>query len=197
VTRPPDEQPTTALPRQTVEQPSVTTGAETSRSSTWHSRIPARIGRARTSTVVIGALFVLLGGLNTLLPVRDTGTTPVTLENGLTVQVPNSALPSEARTTTTPPDPTGADPTDGVPATTSAQPTGTGAPSPTPDDEEPGTTTAPTSTPRGTSSTAPAPSSSSGATPTATATATTRAPATSAGTPSEEQVPEETGDPTG
>ena len=191
MTRPADDRPTTVLPQQTVEQPSVTTSPATRRSYTWHRRIPARIGRARTSTVVIGALFVLLGGLNTVLPQRDTGTTPVVLPSGQTVEVPNSSLPSEARpTTTTPTDPTVPDP---VPAPTSAEPTGTRAPSPTPDEEEPEATPTPTptSTPRSTPSSTPTPSS------TARSTATTQAPSTTAGTPSEELVPEETADPTG
>ena len=162
MTRPSDEQPTTVLPQQTVEQPSVTTSAETRRTRTWHHRIPARIGRARSSTVIIGALFLLLGGLNVALPQRDSGTTTVVLENGQTIEVPNSALPSEARATPTPEETTPAGPGSSAPASS----TGTSAP-PTGDDEET-TSTAPRTT------AAPTP------TPSSTRTTTSRAPSTSA-----------------
>ena len=193
MTRPADDQPTTVLPQQTVEQPLVTTSPATRRSYTWHRRIPARIGRARTSTVVISCLFVLLSGLNVALPQRDTGTTPVTLQNGETVEVPTSAIPSGVLIpTSTPADPTDPSPTDEAPAPTSATPTGTRAPSSAPEeDEETETTPTPSSTPRSTPSTTPEPS------PSARATATTRAPSTTAEAPSEEQAPEETADPTG
>ena len=195
MTRPPDEQPTTVLPQQTVEQPSVTTSPATRRTRTWHHRIPARIGRARSSTVVIGALFVLLGGLNLVLPEEDTGTTPVTTSDGRTILVPNSAIPSDARTPTTPADTPAPSPSDEAPAPTSTAPTGTRAPSSAPadedEDEDTGTTPAPSSTSRSTTSTAPAPSSSARTTP------TSRAPATTEAVPSEEQAPEETADPTG
>jgi hypothetical protein len=189
VSRPADEHPTTVLPQQTVEQPSVTTSPSTGRAGTWHSRIPARIGRARSSTVIIGALFVLLGGLNAVLPQEDSGTTQVVLPSGKTVDVPNSAIPSEDRPTPTPTTP---DPTGGVPVPTSAAPTDTRAPSPTPDDEEP-TTTAPTSSPRDTSPTTSAPTSTS----TSRSTPTTSAPSTSAARSSAEPTAEETAGPTG
>jgi hypothetical protein len=161
VTRPPDDVPTTVLPQPTVEQPSVTTSPATRRSYTWHRRIPARIGRARSSTLVIGALFVLLGGLNALLPTRDTGTTPVVLPSGQTVSVPNSAIPSEARPTA--PAPATREPASPTPAT----PTETSAPP---------TTTEQTSAPPTRSSAAPT------STPSATRTTTTstRPPSTSA-----------------
>jgi hypothetical protein len=163
VTRPPDDVPTTVLPQPTVEQPSVTTSPATRRSYTWHRRIPARIGRARSSTLVIGALFVLLGGLNALLPTRDTGMTPVVLPSGQTVSVPNSAIPSEARPTSTAPAPATREPASPTPAA----PTETSAP-PTSTDEE-------TSAPPTRSSAAPT------STPSATRTTTsTRAPSTSA-----------------
>jgi hypothetical protein len=195
VSRPAGEQPTTVLPQQTVEQPSVSTSPATRRSGTWHSRIPARIGRARSSTVVIGALFVLLGGLNVTLPQEDSGTTPVTLPNGKTIDIPTSAIPSEDRPAPTPQSPTTPDPTGGVPVPTSAAPTETRAPSPTPDDDEPATTTtptsAPTSSPRDTSPTTSAPASTPRSTP------TTSAPSTSAARPSAQPTAEETAGPTG
>ena len=139
MTRPPDDAPTTVLPQQTVEQPSVTTSPATRRTHTWHRRIPARIGRARSSTVIIGVLFVLLGGLNLVLPEEDTGTTPVTTSDGRTVLVPNSALPSEARSTPAPATSAPAEPTQAP--ETSAPASTSRAPRTTADEEE---TTTPT-----------------------------------------------------
>jgi hypothetical protein len=195
VSRPAGEQPTTVLPQQTVEQPSVTTSPATGRVGSWHSRIPARIGRARTSTVVIGALFVLLGGLNVALSQEDSGTTQVVLPSGKTVDIPTSAIPSEDRPAPTPQAPTTPDPTGGVPVPTSAAPTDTRAPSSTPDDDEPATTTAPTSaptsSPRDTSPTTSAPTSTARSTP------TTSAPSTSGARSSAEPTAEGTAGPTG
>jgi len=65
---PPDDHPTRVIPQRTAEQPPMATAPATQRSGLWPSRLPQRIGRARTSTVIIGALFVLLGGLNIVLP---------------------------------------------------------------------------------------------------------------------------------
>ena len=181
MTRPSDDAPTTVLPQQTVEQPSVTTSPATRRTYTWHRRIPARIGRARTSTIVIAALFVLLGGLNLALPEEDTGTTPVTTSDGRTVLVPNSALPSEARSTPTPTTSAPAEPTQAP--ETSAPASTTRAPRTTADEEEtttparssaaeetttPTTSAAPTSSSRSTATSAPS-SSAAPATPTGTA----------------------------
>ena len=68
MSRPSDDVPTTVIPQQTAEQPPMATAPATERSRVWPRRLPARIGRARTSTVVIGGLFLLLGGLNIVLP---------------------------------------------------------------------------------------------------------------------------------
>ena len=191
MTRPSDEQPTTVLPQSTVEQPSVTTSPATRRSYTWHHRIPARIGRARSSTVIIGALFVLLGGLNVVLPQRDSGTTPVVLPSGRTIDVPNYAIPSDALPTPTTQGTTPAEPGSSAPAS----PTGTSAPS-TGEDEQ---TTSPA--PR-TTTTAPTPSATPS--PSSTRTTTSSAPSTSAepSAPAEETAEDEpaptgTADPTG
>ncbi|MCW2509522.1 MAG: hypothetical protein JWP68_2670 [Modestobacter sp.] len=169
----PDEQPTQILLQATVGQPAVTTVPATRRARIWQRRVPARVGRARTSTVVIGCLFVLLFALNSALPQPDSGTTNVVLPSGQTVPVPNSALPSDARPTTTAPTTTSQAPASTATSTTAPAST-TGSPRSTTDEP---TTTAPrttTATPR-TASTAPDRTTS---TPT-----TSRAPASSSAAP--------------
>ncbi|GAB4080940.1 hypothetical protein GCU67_05165 [Modestobacter muralis] len=129
MTRPADDRPTTVLPQQTVEQPSVTTSPATRRSYTWHRRIPARIGRARTSTVVIGALFVLLGGLNVVLPTDPYVTVPTEYGD---VRVRSSQLARTPAPTSTP-----ASEAPSLPATTEAPETTatTSAPGTTPGED--------------------------------------------------------------
>ena len=193
MTRPSDDVPTTVLPQSTVEQPSVTTSPATRRSYTWHRRIPARIGRARSSTLLIGALFVLLGGLNALLPTQDTGTTSVVLPSGQTVSVPNSAIPSEARPTSTAPAPTTREPVSPAPSSSTEVPA-----SPTTTEEETsapatGSSAAPTSTPSATRTTTSTRDPSTSAVPTATADEDGVTPARSA-VPT---APAGTADPTG
>jgi hypothetical protein len=168
----PDEHPT-QVQQATAQQPSVTTAPATRRARIMQHRLPARIGPARTSTVIIGCLFVLLFALNSALPQPDTGTTPVVLQSGRTVEVPNSALPSDARPTTTAPTTTSQAPVSTATSTTAPAST-TGSPRSTTDEP---TTTAPrtaTTTPR-TASTAPDQTTS---TPT-----TSRAPASSSAAP--------------
>jgi hypothetical protein len=180
---PQDDLPTTVIPQQTVEQPAVTTAPATRRSRVWHRRIPARIGRARTSTVIIGCLFVLLGGLNFVLPQEDPFVVVPTSDGG-TVRVRESQYtPPPTVPSTTAPAPTSEAPSGTTPAPTSTRAPGTttGA------EETEESTTAPT-TPR---TTAPSTSSS-------TRTTTSRAPSTTA-TPEEteeEPAPEETAEPT-
>uniref|UniRef100_UPI00110CA883 hypothetical protein n=1 Tax=Modestobacter excelsi TaxID=2213161 RepID=UPI00110CA883 len=95
MTRPsPDEHPTTVLPQPTLEQPTVVTAPATRRARVWQ-HIPSRVGRARTSTLVIGCLFVLLLGVNAALPRDAGGTVPVTTSDGRTVQVPRSYVPDD------------------------------------------------------------------------------------------------------
>ncbi|MCZ2823257.1 MULTISPECIES: hypothetical protein [unclassified Modestobacter] len=96
-----DDQPTKVLPQTTAEPPAHAAPA-TRRTPGWPSSVPAHIGRFRTSSVVLGVLFVVLFVLNLLLPQPDSGTSPVVLPSGETIAVPNSLLPSDARTTTTP-----------------------------------------------------------------------------------------------
>jgi hypothetical protein len=121
-----DEQPTTVLPQSTPERPAVTVAPATRRARIWQRKVPARIGRARTSTVVIGCLFVLLSAINSTLPQPDAGSTSVVLPSGRTVSVPNTALPSDVRPTTAAPAGTTA-----APSATSAAPSTQQAPAST------------------------------------------------------------------
>ena len=186
MTGPQDELPTTVIPQQTVEQPAVTTAPATRRSRIWQRRLPARIGRARTSTVIIGCLFVLLGGLNFVLPEEDP-LREVTLPNGAVVQVRESQYtPAPTTPSTTAPAET-TDAPASEPSTTAT--TTTSRPrttAPGQDEEQPETTTPSQTTSRTT--TAPAPSS--------TRATTSRAPSTTAA-PGEEETPVETAEPTG
>jgi hypothetical protein len=143
----PDEQPTTVLQQPTAEQPGVTAVPATRRTRIWQRKVPSRIGRARTSTVTIGCLFVLLSALNSALPQPDNRTVPVTY-NGRTIDVPVSALPSDARPTTTAPTtaPTAPAPTTAVPTPAAPPSTSTSAPT--------GTTSAPRTTTRAPQTTA-------------------------------------------
>ena len=184
MTRPPDGTPTTVLPQPTAEQPSVTTSPATRRTYTWHRRIPARIGRARSSTLVIAGLFVLLGGLNFLLPTQDSGTTSVVLPSGQTVSVPNSAIPSEARPTSTAPAAT----TDAPASTTPAAPTGTPS--------SPTVTAGDTSAPASRTSAEPTSTPSATRTTTGPTASTSAVPTTTADEDEDEVTPERTAQPT-
>ncbi|MGY1750521.1 hypothetical protein [Modestobacter sp. SYSU DS0511] len=148
----PDDQPTTVQRQVTAEQPAVTTGEAPARSRVWQRRLPSRIGRAHTSTVVIGALFVVLFAL--WLAARP-AYVDVELPGGGTARVPCSQVstcgeptPSEtplpSESPLAPTDPTG--PGTDAPAPTGQAPQTTGL-----DDDE-----TPTTTPR--TSRAPAPS---------------------------------------
>jgi hypothetical protein len=183
----PDQQPTTVLPQTTLEQPTVITAPATRRARVWR-HIPSRVGRARTSTLVIGCLFVLLLGLNAALPRGESGTTNVVLPSGQTVPVPNSALPSDPAPTPAPSPTTAATtsaPAAPTPATTT-RPSRTSGTSTAPDEDE--RTTAPATTADEPGEEAPRSSStpSAGSTPTSRApsssraSASTRAPATTA-----------------
>jgi hypothetical protein len=187
-----DDRPTTVLPKATVEQPLVATAPATRRARVWQRKLPPRLGRARTSTVVIGSLFVLLFALNSSLPTADRGTVPVSY-NGRTIDVPVSALPSDARPTSTPtPTPTPAAPatTEAPAPTTSAAPTSRTPRTTATDGEDETGTTAPTTTGEsGRRSTAPATTSRAPAT-------TSQAPESSQ-SPAPSEEPESTTSPTG
>ena len=119
--------------RRTAEQPAVepsvsTAPAQGPTRSRWHpSRIPSHLGRARTSTVVLGVLFVAIYGLYLNVKPPAPGTAPAsTTETGTVVPAPAPA-PAPTSTEATP------GPTTSAPRTTGA-PTTTAEPEPT---EEP------------------------------------------------------------
>lgn len=152
-----NERPTQVLPQAVAEQPSAAAAPATRRTPPWRERVPSHIGRARFSTVVLGILFVVLFVLNLFLPSPDSDTTPVTLPNGQTVEVPNSALPSDVVTgTPTPTEPE--TPVPGVPT------------SPVPPDD--GEDEEPVSTPARPTTRAPVPTPTPTSTPTRTPTPT-------------------------
>jgi cytoskeletal protein RodZ len=148
----PDDRPTAVQP--TAVQPEVSTAPATGRAGRWRHRLPARIGRARTSTVVIGCLFVLLYALHVAVkpdPVQYT--TVKDANTGAVITVPASLVPS-APSTPAPTSSTEAPATSSAPsirttATTSGTPRSTTTASRS-------TTDAPTTTAPRTSSTAPA-----------------------------------------
>ena len=79
----PDRKPTAEQP--TVQQPEVSADTTTGRrgSSGFRSRIPAHLGRARTSTVVLSLLFLAIGTL--YLNIRPDPDRPATTEVGIPV----------------------------------------------------------------------------------------------------------------
>jgi len=168
-TQRPDEQPTTVIPQQTAEQPAVTTSPPADRTRVWQRKLPAHLGRARTSTVVIGALFLLLGGVNTVLPTDPY--VPVTTSDGQVVNVRQSQLTGTPTTTPSTPAPASTSaapgPTTAAPSTTPRTTPRTTTSAPADDDETPApeTTEEQETTERSTSSSAPT---------------STRAPATTA-----------------
>ncbi|WP_222264696.1 hypothetical protein [Modestobacter marinus] len=176
----PDDRPTT-VQQQTGVQPAVTTMPATRRSRLWPGgKLPARIGRARTSTLVLGSLFLLLFALYVAVRPDPVEYTTVTTTTGQTLRVPasdvlpppTSPVPAPESTpaetadpeapTSDPADTTDADPT--APATTGRQ-TSTSAP-PTDDEEEPTTSAPTTSRAPATTSQAPAPTDDAPAEPT-------------------------------
>ena len=127
----------------TREQPAVT--PEVSTRSPWHvSRIPAHLGRARTSTVVLAVLFLAIFAL--YLYIRPDTTGAATAGTGTSVPAGPTAPASRPAPTTTPAPETTQDrptPTD--------QPTTTGSatevPTPTETSTTGGTSGLPTSVP--------------------------------------------------
>ena len=127
--------------RPTAEQPQVTPTVSTAPARSRWSKLPAHLGRARTSTVILGVLFLAIGSL--YLNIRPDPANPPTTETSdqapastTSPAVPTTAEPtteapettSEAPTTTEEVTPsTTGEPTDGT--TTPGEPTGTGVPS--------------------------------------------------------------------
>jgi hypothetical protein len=183
----PDEHPTT-VQQQTAVQPAVTTLPATRRSRLWPGgRLPARIGRARTSTLVLAGLFILLFAL--YVAVRpDQEYTTVTTTTGQTLRVPASDV--------IPP------PTTSVPAPSSTPVETTAPATPTTDTTTPTTSAAPTSgsttTTPGRSRTPTTAASTSGDERPTSAAPRSRAPAITSAVPSAtSEAPAETTQPTG
>jgi hypothetical protein len=146
MTRPDDR----TVEQPVVETPSVSTAPPPSRPHRWWSSIPSHLGKARTSTVVLAALFLAIGAL--YLNVRPDPVQPAT--SGGTVQTTaparTTAPPSTTAPETTAPAPTSEEaPATTAPELTTSEPpveTTESAPEPTPSDVPP-TTSGPTPPP--------------------------------------------------
>lgn len=143
---PPEEQPTTAgdptEPARATTSPQVSTAPATGRRrQLWPDSVPARIGKARTSTVALGALFVV-AGLLYVPPVSTdpaSGTTPVE-------QAP-ATDPAPAPTSSEVPSTTPSGDTSTTPTTTSGGTTPTTGPTTGSTSGAPATTTQAPATP--------------------------------------------------
>ena len=144
-----------------VEAPSVTTAPAQGAPSRgrWHlSRLPSHLGRARTSTLVLSALFLAIGALYLNIRPEVPSATPT---SGTSVEQPAPApttTPPAPETTSEPPPTTEAPTTTDAPATTTA-------PTETPEPTEPAT---PEETTEPTTSAVPPPTSRAGTPPTTT-----------------------------
>lgn len=123
----------------TREQPVVT--PEVSTRSPWHvSRIPAHLGPARTSTVVLAVLFVAVFAL--YLNVKPDVTGPAT--SGTSNPAPAATTAPGPRTTT--PAPTSTTTTQVRPSTTTTAPPATETPTGTTTTQQPTESSVPTTT---------------------------------------------------
>ena len=122
-----------------MSEPSVTPEVTTAPAGSAWSRIPHHLGRARTSTVVLGLLFLAIGTLYLNVRPETTGTT-TTGNTGTTVE---DTTPTTTAPPTTAPESTTAPETTAEPVPTeSSEPTGTDLPT---DTTVPTDTTEPTS----------------------------------------------------
>jgi hypothetical protein len=97
----------------------------------WRSRIPAHLGRARTSTVVLSVLFLAIFALYLNIRPETPGTVATTTSDTGTVQpVPTTTAPAPETTEEPTPTTTSAPPTTSAP-TTSAESTTTERPTET------------------------------------------------------------------
>jgi hypothetical protein len=109
---------------QSVVEPSVSTAPAR---DGWRSRIPAHLGRARTSTVVLSVLFLAIFALYLNIRPETPGTVATTTSDTGTVQpVPTTTAPAPETTA----EPTPTPPTTTTPRTTS-EPTTSAAPTTT------------------------------------------------------------------
>jgi cytoskeletal protein RodZ len=132
----------------TAEQPVVTPEVTTAPAGGRWSRIPHHLGRARTSTLVLGVLFLAIFALYLNIRPETTGTATTDTGNTAPVQAPASTSESATRTTPTPETTTEQLTTTQAPRTTDA-PTDTTAPEGTTESSVPtpfGTSTVPTPT---------------------------------------------------
>jgi hypothetical protein len=164
---PSDDQPT--VQQAAAQQPRLSAAPATRRARIWQHKVPARIGRARTSTVVIGCLWLVLFAVNLSLP-QNTYTT-VTTDSGQTVRVRTADLTGVPAAPATRP---GSEP---APASSPSAPAGSSAPS-SATSSTPGQQTA-TTAPR---TTTPAPRTTVG-------TSTTAPTGTTGASPSSSPVP--------
>jgi hypothetical protein len=133
-----------------VETPSVSTAPPPSHARGWWSSIPSHLGKARTSTVVLAALFLAIGALYLNVrpdpvPPPTTGGTVQTTAPAQTTAPPatttpetTAPVPTTEQLPTTTPEPTTSEPTLGTtePApesTPSDLPTSTVEPTPPPE----------------------------------------------------------------
>ena len=133
-------------------EPTVTTAPAPGRPHGWWSAIPRHLGRARTSTVVIGLLFLAIGALYLTVKPEPVASTPAGGDSGVTEPTTTTgSTPTTPPPTTTQPAPTTtADPTTTEESTTTEVPTESGVPGET-------TETAPTPTPTETTPAPPVP----------------------------------------
>jgi cytoskeletal protein RodZ len=132
----------------TAEQPVVTPEVTTAPAGGRWSRIPHHLGRARTSTLVLGVLFLAIFALYLNIRPETTGTATTDTGNTAPVQAPASTSES-ATPTTTAPETTQEQPTTTAEPTTSSAPTETSEPEGTTESTAPtpaGTSTVPTPT---------------------------------------------------
>jgi cytoskeletal protein RodZ len=98
----------------------------------WRSRIPAHLGRARTSTVVLSVLFLAIFALYLNIRPETPGTVATTTSDTGTVQpVPTTTAPAPETTAEPTPTPTTTTPRTTSEPTTSAEPTTTEGPTET------------------------------------------------------------------
>ncbi len=127
-----------ATGEQPAVEPTVSTAPPPARPRRWWSAIPKHLGRARTSTLVLGLLFLAIGALYLNVRPEPEGTT-IVVDTGVTTPAPT----------------TGGTPTTTPPATTTPAPTTPSEPTTT----EESTSTVPTesSVPGETTETVPTP----------------------------------------
>jgi len=101
--------------------PTVTSAPARSR---W-SKVPAHLGRARTSTVVLGVLFLAIGTLYLNIRPETVATTTVEIGDQQPAQTTEPAAPTTAETTTPAPATTAPEPTTAEETTPTDEPTGT------------------------------------------------------------------------